>query len=185
MKTIEIEYRAMMSEKQYEDLLAFLSKNGEDLGEDDKQVYFFVLEDKLLKVTENLSQKKAKITLKLTRIGQGSAFEEIEFPIQLDDSKKAVSLFKHLGYDYLLEPTIKRHNFMYKGIEFAVKYSKTWGFHCELEIIVDDVKHQQEAEKKIREVAKQLKLKIMTDEELTQFTKNVEKNYVHSPEATI
>src|SRR5579871_3942054 len=114
-KTYEIEFRALLSKEKYQDLLLFLGKNAEDLGADDKRVWFFIMPDKLLKVTHNISQRSGKITLKLTKIGTGSSFEEIEFPIAENDITKSVELFSALGHDYLLEPTILRHNFMYKG----------------------------------------------------------------------
>lgn len=179
MKNIEIEHRALLTEDQYNNLLAYLSEHATDLGADDKQVYFFLMPDKLLKVSHNISKQSGKITLKLNRIGQGSAFEEIEFPIAAEDVTKAVNLFKLLGHEYLVEPTIRRRNYVYNGVEFAVKYSKSWGYHAELEIVIDDPKHQAAADSQIHSVASELGLTLMTDEEQAAFTKNVEQNYVH------
>lgn len=179
MKNIEIEHRALLTEDQYNNLLAYLSEHATDLGADDKQVYFFLMPDKLLKVSHNISKQSGKITLKLNRIGQGSAFEEIEFPIAAEDVAKAVNLFKKLGHEYLVEPTIRRHNYVYNGVEFAVKYSKSWGYHVELEIVIDDAKNKAAADNQIHSVAEELGLTIMTDKELSAFTQNIEQNYVH------
>ena len=174
----EIEFRALLTEQKYQDLLAHLAKTATDLGADDKRVWFFVMPDKLLKVTHNISQKSGKITLKLTKIGAGSSFEEIDIPIAEGDISKSVQLFSELGHEYLLEPTILRHNFLYQGVELALKYSKSWGFHMELEVMITDQAERDEAEQKIRSVAEELDVRIMTDAELRAFTDNIEKNYV-------
>src|SRR6266498_5123467 len=57
----------------YETVRSRLQRQGDDLGVDDKHIYFYVLPDKLLKVTENISDRSAKIVVKGSRIGQGSA----------------------------------------------------------------------------------------------------------------
>lgn len=94
---IEIEFRSMFDRKKYDDLKKFLDKNAQDLGEDDKDVRFFIMADKLLKVVDNVSQKNAKLVLKLSKIGKGSDFEEIEIPVGQTEVKKAVKMFKALG----------------------------------------------------------------------------------------
>ncbi|MFB7367839.1 hypothetical protein ACFC05_37205, partial [Streptomyces hydrogenans] len=82
---IEIEMRARFDEETYEKLLVRLAAEAEDLGCDDKNIYFYVLPDQLLKVTDNTAAGSAKITLKASKIGQGSAFPETEFAIARDD----------------------------------------------------------------------------------------------------
>ena len=79
---IEVEFRSMFDKNKYNKLAKFLNANAEDLGKDDKDVYFFIFPDKLLKVVNNISQKTAKLVMKLTKIGHGNAFEEIEIPIK-------------------------------------------------------------------------------------------------------
>ena len=176
-KNIEVEFRARFSKEKHNELLKFLSANAKDLGADDKRVWFFVLPDKLLKVTHNISSKSGKITLKLTKIGKGSNFEEIEFPIEEKSIESAIRLFTELGYKYLLEPEILRHNFLFKEVEVALKYSKTWSYHLELEIHIESLDQKSKAEEKIAQVAKELGVNLMSDEELLKFTKNVEKTY--------
>jgi predicted adenylyl cyclase CyaB len=178
-KNIEIEFRAKFSKKKYDSLLRFLSAHAEDLGADDKRVWFFTMPDKLLKVTHNISSKSGKITLKLTKIGKGSHFEEIEFPIGENSVGKAIELFSKLGHKYLFEPVIRRHNYGYKGVELALKYSKTWKYHLELEVIISSLKQKKDAEKKIHGVARELGVKIMSEKELWQFTQHVEKTYIN------
>ena len=81
MRRIELEYRSLITEAKYHDLTTFLTAHAADLGQDDKNVYFFPLPDKLLKVVHNKSQRSARIVLKLNKIGLGNDFEEMEIPI--------------------------------------------------------------------------------------------------------
>ncbi len=178
-KNIEVELRARFNEEVYTKLLKNLQEKAKDLGTDDKRVWFFVMSDKLLKVTHNVSKQSGKITLKLTKIGHGNSFEEIEFPIDADDIEKAVQLFTLLGHNYLVEPTILRHDFEYKGVEIAVKYSKTWGYHAEFEILTDSKDNEAVAEQQIRAVAEELGIALMTEEELRAFTQNIEATYIN------
>ena len=174
-KQIEIEHRSRFSKKVYNSLLNFLEKEGKDLGQDDKNVYFFTFPDKLLKVTDNISKQTAKITGKLTRIGHGSNFEEIEIPINQSDVGKAVRLLKKFGFADVHNTYQKRHNYLYKGIEIAVKYSKVWGYHAEFEIMISDLKEKTNADKKIQSLAKQLEIRLMTEDELKRFIDRKEK----------
>lgn len=176
-KNIEVEFRSRFSKEKYDQLLKFLLKNAQDLGTDDKRVWFFVMPDKLLKVTHNVSSKSGKITLKLTKIGKGNHFEEIEFPITEESVESAIRLFTELGHKYLFEPIILRHNFLFKGVELALKYSKTWGYHLELEIEIDSLAQKNEVEEKIFKVAEELGITVMSEDELWEFTQNVEKTY--------
>lgn len=177
-RNIEVEFRSRFSKEKYEQLLAFLSKNAKDLGADDKRVWFFVMPEKLLKVTHNVSKKNGKITLKLTKIGYGSTFEEIELPIAENDVENAVKIFTEIGHEYLFEPVILRHDFEYKGVELAIKFSKSWGYHLELEILLSSKDDVEPAEKQIRQVAKELEIDIMTEKELQEFTQNIEAAYI-------
>ena len=174
-KRIEIEFRAMFDKKKYSDLYNFLNKNAEDLGEDNKDVYFFILKDKLLKVVNNVSKKNAKIVLKLNRIGKGSDFEEIEIPIKQKETKKAINFFNELNItDNIIHSFQKRHNYVYKGVEIALKFSSEWQYHLELEIMISDKSQKESAERKIKKIAKELEVELMSDDELAKFVKKVE-----------
>ncbi len=174
-KQIEIELRAMFDEEKFNSLKKQLDEKAEYLGQDDKDVYFFIFPDKLLKVTDNVSKESAKITLKLNRIGKGSDFEEIEFPIKREDVKKAADVFNKLDLtDNIMHSPQKRHNYLYKDVELALKWSPEWQYHLELEVVVEDAEHKDEAEQKIRSVAAELGVKLMTEKELAKFVKKVE-----------
>ncbi|MCX6793106.1 MAG: CYTH domain-containing protein [Candidatus Falkowbacteria bacterium] len=173
-KNIEIEFRSMFDENKYKELEEILKAQAKDLGEDNKNVYFFILSDKLLKVSDNISKKSAKITLKLEKIGQGSAFKEIEFPVDKASVPVAIELFKQLGYTHVIESFQQRHNYLLDGVELSLKYSKDWGYHLELEIMVKNESEREEAEFKIKELAQKLDVKLMSNNELAEFVKRFE-----------
>jgi adenylate cyclase class IV len=68
----------------------------------------------------------------------------------------------------------KRHNYIYHGVELALKHSAEWGHHLELEVMIDDLAKKPEAEKLIEKVAGELGVQIMTDQELKDLTDAIE-----------
>ena len=105
--------------------------------------------DKLLKVVDNISKNNAKIVLKLNKIGKGSDFEEIEIPIGREQINDFVKILNALGFtDNIMHSFQKRQNYVYKGVEVALKHSEVWGYHLELEIMITDIKEKEQAEKR-------------------------------------
>ncbi|MFJ3650582.1 CYTH domain-containing protein [Streptomyces murinus] len=171
---VEIEMRARFPKEVHDQLVVRLKADGEDLGPDDKHIYFYVLPDQLLKVTDNTAADTAKITLKGSRIGQGAAFEETEFAIARDDVAAAVKLFNALGFEAAMHEAFNfRHNYRFDGVEIAVKWSEAWGYHAEFEVLLEDGASdaaRAEAEAKITDVAMALGVTLMTEQELADFT---------------
>lgn len=171
---IEIEMRARFDKDAHEQLLARLTQEAEDLGCDDKNIFFYVLPDQLLKVTDNTAVSSAKITLKASKIGQGAAFPETEFAIGREDVPAAVRIFNALGFEDTMHQAFnQRHNFRFRGVEIAVKWSDAWGHHAEFEVLLDDeasVTARDEAVARIGAVADELGVHLMTEEELAEFT---------------
>ncbi|WP_260638811.1 hypothetical protein [Streptomyces angustmyceticus] len=171
---IEIEMRARFDKETRDQLVDRLERDGEDLGPDDKHIYFYVLPDQLLKVTDNTAADTAKITLKGSKIGQGAAFAETEFAIAPADVGTAVKLFNALGFEGTMhEASNLRHNFRFDGVEIAVKWSEAWGYHAEFEVLLDDDAPdaaRAEAAAKITDVADELGVTLMTEQELAEFT---------------
>ncbi|MFD7547539.1 hypothetical protein ACFV0R_22650 [Streptomyces sp. NPDC059578] len=171
---VEIEMRARFDKEAHDRLVARLKEGGEDLGQDDKHIYFYVLPDQLLKVTDNTAVGTAKITLKGSRIGRGVAFEETEFAIAPADVAAAVKVFNALGFDTAMHEAFNlRHNFRFGGVEIAVKWSEAWGYHAEFELLLDDGAPdaaRTEAAARIADVAAELGVALMTEQELADFT---------------
>jgi len=175
---IEIEYRARFDEKKYKELKKFFELKAKDLGEDNKDVFFFIMPDKLLKVVNNLSKRNAEIVLKLNKIGKGNDFEEIIIPIEQKYIDRAVRLLTEIKLtDNIMHSFQKRHNYLYKDVELSLKYSEVWGYHLELEKVIDDKSKISEAERVLQDTAKELGIRLMTDEELKEFTEKAEENY--------
>lgn len=175
MNNIEIEFRAKISKNKFDSLNQFLKQNAQNLGEDNKDTLFYILPDKFFKVVNETSKNKAKIVLKNNRIGNGNEFGEWEIKIYPSEYEKAIDMFNHMNLPgKSMRAWQKRHNYLYKGVEIAIKYSEYWEYHVEMEIVVDEVKKKQEAEKQIKDVADELDIKLMTDEEIKAFTDSVE-----------
>lgn len=176
--SIEIELRARFDQDKHNQLLGYLHKHGEDLGVNNKHLFLYVLPDKLLKVVENLSAGTAKISLKTNKIGQGSAFPEIEMDISPAVVETAIQIFNNLGFsDARHEAFNERHDFRYKNVEIAMKHSEAWGHHAEFEILLHDSATESEkadAVARIHQVAEELGVRLMTEHELVKFTEEFE-----------
>jgi predicted adenylyl cyclase CyaB len=172
----EVELRARFDQKTHERLKAFLEKHAESLGVDDKDAYYYIYPDRLLKLVNNISKGTAKISLKLNKIGQGASFSEHELEFSEAQFGTAKFILDNLGL-----PTTKvmhgpqqRVNYRYKGAELALKWSEAWGYHLELEQLVETEAETPAAEAKLRELAQELGVEIMSDEELREFTQSAE-----------
>jgi adenylate cyclase class IV len=181
---IEVEFRALLDKEHHDQLMALLLKNAEDLGADDKEITYFLFPDKLLKVVNGISNASAKISLKLKRFGQGPDAEEHEVEINPAEVPKAISLLDAFGFKNHSSDFNKRHNFRYKGVEIALKYSDEveWGHHLEMEILIDDPLAKSPAEAKIKSLADELGVKLMSESDLVALeqkiikSKNVKEN---------
>ncbi|MFE9597101.1 hypothetical protein [Streptomyces hokutonensis] len=171
---VEIEMRARFSQEAHDQLISRLEQDGEDLGRDDKHIYFYVLPDQLLKVTDNIATNTAKITLKTSKIGHGTAFPETDIPIAREDVVAAVRVFNALGFENTMhEAYNQRRNFRLGGVEIAVKWSEAWGHHVEFEVLLDEDPSQaavDAAHERIYSVARELGVRLMSEEELAEFT---------------
>jgi adenylate cyclase class IV len=171
----EVEFRSRFNLKKFNTLKKFLDKNAENLGQDNKDCYFYIFSEKLLKLVNNISKKTAKISLKLNRIGKGSLFPERELYFNPKDFKNACSLF-----DAFLSPDKKMHdfqeriNYRYKNCEIALKYSKIWGYHMEIEQMIDKKLKHKIAEDHIRQIANELGVNLMSEKELKKFIEKAE-----------
>lgn len=174
---LEIEKRGFLTEEKYNELLIFLGKDGKSLGADDKEVVYYIYPDKLLKVVNNISKQNAKVSLKMSKVGEGSAFPETEVFFDQKDFEKMKYIFDTIAKpEKVMGGIQKRKNFEYEDCEVAIKWSEVWGFHFEIEKMVSEQSEVEKAEKELHGVANGLGIKILTDEELKEFTKKAEQN---------
>lgn len=173
----EIEMRARFDEAKYNELKKFLDTNAENLGEDNKDCHYLIFPDKLLKLVLNTSKHTAKVSLKMNRIGQGAAFEEIEFYFPPEEFETALKLFQKLDLPVrIMSGPQRRVNYKYQDCEIALKWSDVWGYHMEIEQMIEDQSAQVSSEMHIRKVAEDLGVCLMSEDELKEFVCQVEKN---------
>jgi len=178
-KNIEVEMRSQFSQDDYTRIYRYLMQNAQHLGADDKELHFYIYSDKLLKVANNITKQTAKISLKLNRIGAGNDFEEFEIYIGKNELETALKMMQIMTQDqvtYQYAYNI-RDNFSYDGVEIALKYSNTWGYHAEFEIMVGDTSHISQAENDILLIADKLGVSIMTQNELKMVTLAIDTGY--------
>lgn len=178
--SIEVELRARFNQTQHDYLISHLTAHGENLGTNNKHIYFYLLPNQLLKVVNNLSTASAKISLKENRIGQTSVFPETEMQIPQNEVPTAVAIFNQLGYaDTMHEAYNQRHDFRFRGVEIAIKHSQAWGYHAEFELLLENNSDQtaiDQAVERIHNVAAELGVTLMTDDELVEFTAQFEQS---------
>jgi adenylate cyclase class IV len=167
---LEIEFRAKLSEGKFAAVEQLLTQVAEDLGPDDKHIWFYVLPDKLLKVVHDQSHGRGRIVVKSSKIGHGSVFPETEVRIPAEDVAAAVEIFEQLGFsDTMHQASNKRHNYRYRGVEIAMKWSDVWSHHAEFEVLLPDGASDQAigaAKSTIHSAAAELGVTLMTDAEL-------------------
>jgi adenylate cyclase class IV len=90
----------------------------------------------------------------------------------------AVQIFNDLGFaDTRHEAFNERHDFRYKDVEIAMKRSEAWGHHAEFEILLNDSPSESEkaeAVARIHQVAEEIGVRLMTENELAKFTEEFE-----------
>jgi adenylate cyclase class IV len=172
---IEIEKRGLLTEEKYNELLRFLESCATSLGTDDKDIVYYIYDDKLLKVVNNISKGSAKVSLKMNKLGDSIATKEIEVSFGQNDYEKMKEILNVISLaPKVIEGTQKRKNFIYKGCEIAMKWSKDYGYHFEIEKMATEEKEVIEMEKDIDAVLSELKIVAMTNDEIKKFQKKIE-----------
>lgn len=164
-KKIEVEVRGILSEEQYQSLVKKLKQKADSYEQDGKISYFFVTIDRILKVTDEISKNRAKITLKLGDETE-NILEEIEIPIARDEVGNAVNMFKHLGFTKINRVEQKRINFNYEGVIISLKYSDDWGYHFEAEALCESEKEGKNTKIVLEKICQNLGIIPMTGEEI-------------------
>ena len=174
-KNIEVEVRGILNnEEEYNKLLNFLDKNGTNKEIDDRNTVFFIIPNKTLKVSQQISKNVTKIALKLGDIVKDSSQREYELFFSLDQYDTAINIFKHLGFNNIQYTIQKRVNYEYKGASFAVKWSEDWGYHFEIEKVISDEREVNFTRKSLTALAQELKLTLMDEKEFEKRCKEID-----------
>lgn len=168
--TIEVEKRALLSKEMYDALLARLAKEAIDKGENDTESVFYLQPDAQIKVQRNDSVKTAKIAWKSGAMDGTEHRKELELTIDYDDFGTANKLMTALLDDAQVFPTRQtRHDYTLNGVDIAIKYSDDWGYHMELEVMVDATQAVPGALSRIEELAGTLGIQLLDEAEEKDF----------------
>jgi predicted adenylyl cyclase CyaB len=174
---IELEYRTLLSEDKFLNIKKTLTEKGIFLGNDSKHTIFYIWDDRLGKVVYNDATKVTKLSMKLGRISESESLEEIEFYLDYSEKASAERLLETFTPKDIQKVYQFRDNYQYKGIDLAVKYTQSWGFHMELEKIIHEESEKAAAEQEIRIIAEELGCVIMTTAEVKTYTEKMDKGH--------
>lgn len=175
-KTIEVEIRGQITKEKYEWVKRLLHQKSSKEWQDNREAYFFVIPNVNLKISKYLSQSRAKIALKASHESKQSA-KEIEVGIRPDDTNKALHIFRKLGFTKINKTKQIRTNYIYQGVEIAIKWSEDWGFHFEMECVVDTKDKIVEAKNKLRKLARELSLKPMGEKHIRELIQRINEKH--------
>ncbi len=148
---IEVEIRSFITKEKYEELIELLKKEGEFLGEDYQETYYFDAKEDL-RIQRNNSF--SKIWMKKGKIHDEQR-EEIEVRFARDDFEKLWRIFLSVGFSVSVKWLRTRSSFRWQGIDVAVDFTKGYGYIIELEKMADEA-----SKEKTLEMLKQ-KLKVL------------------------
>lgn len=131
---IEVEIRSFVSKEKYMELIGRLKKEGEFLGEDYQETYYFDAKEDLRIQRNNFF---SKIWMKRGKI-HDSQREEIEIKFDRSDFEKLERIFLALGFSVSVKWFRKRHAFKWQDIDVAIDFTKGYGYIIELEKMADE-----------------------------------------------
>lgn len=163
MKSYEVELRALLTEEKYQELKKFFDEQA--VGEiDDADTYTFLTSELNIKVKNQTSKGKAKITVKKGAECKNSV-DETELVIDPSEVDNAVKLITALGFENNIPSLQKRINYQIGEITVSLKHETNWKYHIEAEVIVHTEAEVVEAKKKLEKFFAELHLTPMTEKQ--------------------
>lgn len=129
---IEVELRGLLTKKAFDALQQHLLDEGVPCEADDKVTYFFDFPRGILKICDEISQDRGKISLKVGKEEDG-ALEEYEIFISRDQVNAALVLFVATGLGAPHEVTQDRMNYILPTATLSLKFTEDFRHHFELE----------------------------------------------------
>lgn len=174
----EIELRGLMDEDTHKNLRNNLIAKGYRHEEDDKVSFFFSWDKGILKVNDEISKKRGKISLKIGDEIQGS-LREYEVMFQQESMPSVLSIFQELGFTKFHKVMQKRENFILDDldVEIALKYTPDFRYHFEIEYIGDPAVSEENVKQHLRHVCKKLNITPMEEEELREKVRKIKIKY--------
>lgn len=181
--TYEYEERAFLTEEDFFRVKKVLEDKTISIKHDNKVSYFFVLPEQNLSIAKN--EKKCFIKYKHGAVGAGNGFAEYEIPIDAQHCDQTVSMFNLLfGIKPQTSEQFRINYVLPNGVEIALKYTQTWGFHLEIEKTYSNEEDKPLAEKEVEETAEQLNIRLITNAEMKTFRDNFDAGGVPTGEYT-
>lgn len=167
---IEVELRGVIKKTQYDRLLNKFKKENFSIESDDKIAYYYEYNAGILKLVDETSKHRFKISHKLGDECKNMGLVETEaYFASTEDLHNAKKILKEMGFKLKFTIPQQRLNIIYHGVNFSLKYTPSWKYHFEAEILVDDAREVNRARQAILEVCKDLEVRPFTELELQQF----------------
>jgi len=173
---IEVELRGQISKKKFIRVSEYLRQNCDSYKEDNKITYFFITTGFILKVTDEETKQKAKITIKTGDETQ-SVLKEFDIQIPRKSIEDAVFLFKNIGFGKVNKVEQTRTNYECNGISVAMKYTADWGYHFEADIEVKSTDEAKTKKTQLRQFCKKLNIVPMTPKEIRNKIEQINKSH--------
>jgi predicted adenylyl cyclase CyaB len=179
MCNIEVEKRGFLTKDYYESIgFKLITLGAADIGENNSETIFFLLDNSQVKVQKNISKKIAKIAWKSDGNTGVESRKEIEVPININDFDSSVEIFsKILKNAQIFQTKQNRHDYRMNDIEIAIKYSDDWGYHIEIETIVHNSSDVANGLKLIKEFAQTINVTLILPDEEKAFVEKQIKSY--------
>jgi|GEM_PF-1378791 len=137
---IEVEMRGLLNKKQFFVLKKKIETECLFFEEDNKISYFFIVTGFVLKVNNETSKDSGVVILKIGH-ETGNIFEEVYFKFNNNFVDDMIKIFKSLGFEKINKVPQIRYNYLLKnGIQLSLKYTPDFGYHFEIESIVNSSK---------------------------------------------
>lgn len=170
----EVELRGFLTEADFHRLRQKLEHDNVALVEDHRETIFFVIPDATLKVARLLSSGTAKIAYKKGDIATNASQEEIEIAISSLDFDVAVQMFQALGFERIQRTSQRRFNAAIGGSDLSLKWSEDWGYHFEIERMVNEESEVPEALTALQDQCVTLGIEPLSENEFSEFCASVE-----------
>lgn len=174
-KKVEVELRGILSKEKFDILSNKI--DGEYSGKDDnKETYFYVTTDFILKIELRDNSREIFLVVK-DGDETKNALEEIEIRLDSSDLHKLIKIFSILGYSKINIVKQKRRNyFLEDNIVLSLKYTEDWGYHFEIEKIVD-INDAEETKRILADRCKSFDLKFMNGPEIAEKINEINKKH--------
>ena len=172
---IEVELRGLLTPTQYHALQQRLLDEGVPCQADDKESYFFNFPRGVLKVCDEISQDRGKISLKLGKEAEG-ALEEHEIFISRDQVNAAITLLVACGYGEPHQVTQDRMNYALPTATLSLKFTEDFRHHFELEgEPVYDPSFVEEEKRRLRSICLEYGLVPLEPEEIEERVNSIKR----------